>query len=248
MTVPPLTGRPVIFVCAHPDDDILGYSNQLWRHVAAGRGIHFLQLTRGTATKARAELNGEAKSAWLGFTHAPAVEGYAPLSITDLGLARSREQVAAVGLLGIPASRIHHADMQDGQVTIAQAKQAIVALADQLDPDTGLWTHSYHVDAHPDHLAAGRAVQQLGQEQPTRFWDRRYVVLRQYWNDPRWLEVPGRVISPPLNDTERVRTIAAARPYGAWQPASGAFAVGNHSTPSMFAPALTSPECHIHKD
>jgi LmbE family N-acetylglucosaminyl deacetylase len=247
-TAQPLTGRPVIFVAPHPDDDILGFSNQLWRHVAAGRNIHILALTRGTATQAIFALNGQAPSGWLGYTHSPIIEGYSPLTTTDIGVARTNEQVAAMAMLGITVGRIHHADLQDGQVTVAQAKAAIVGLADQLGPDTGLWSLSYHVDVASDHLHAGEAVRQLGREQPARFYDRRYVVLRPYWNDPKWLEVPGRAVSPPLNETERIRTINAARPYGAWQPRSGAFAVANHSSPSLLAGALTSPETHIHRD
>ena len=248
MSAQAMTGRPVIFVAPHPDDDILGYSNQLWRHVNAGRNVHILALTKGTATQAIFALNGQAHSGWLGYTHNPTIEGYSPLTTTDIGVARTKEQVAAMAMLGITVGRIHHANLQDGQVTVAQAKAAIVGLADQLGPDTGLWSLSYHVDAASDHVNAGRAVRELGREQPTRFYDRRYVVLRPYWNDSRWLQVPGKVISTPIDATERIRTINAARPYGAWQPRSGAFAVGNHSSPSLFAGALTAPETHIHRD
>jgi LmbE family N-acetylglucosaminyl deacetylase len=226
----------------------LGFSVQLWRHVAAGREVHLLALTRGTATRVRGELNGEVVPSWWNIRHDPTLEGYAPLDRAAVGRARMREQAAACAAVGIGADRIHDAELQDGAVTTAQVKATIVALADELDPDTGLWAPSYLVDNHPDHLAAGQAVRALGREQPTRFWDRRYIVLRRYWTDPRLAQVPGEVYATPATSEERRRTINAARCYGAWQPRSGAFAVGHHSTPTLFDAALRDPKALVHKD
>ena len=242
------TGRPIIFVSPHPDDETLGFNVQLWRHVAASRDVHVLTLTRGTATRVRAELNGETTPVWWKVRHDPTLEGYAPLSETAVGTARMAEQQAACAAVGIGADRIHDANLQDGKVTVAQAKAAIIALADRLGADTGLWAPSYLVDNHPDHLAAGQAVQALGREQPTRFWDRRYVVARPYWSDPRLAQIAGEVYASAANATERDRTINALRCYGAWQPQRGAFAIGMHSVPETFTALLAGPKCLVHKD
>ena len=194
---------------------------QLWRHVAAGREVHLLALTRGTATRVRGELNGEVIPPWWNIRHDPSLEGYAPLDPAAVGRARIREQAAACAAVGIGADRIHEAELQDGAVTTAQVKATIVALADELDPDTGLWAPSYLVDNHPDHLAAGQAVRALGREQPTRFWDRRYIVLRLYWTDPRLAQVPGEVSlpRPPAKNAAGPSTPPAATAPGSPAPA-----------------------------
>jgi LmbE family N-acetylglucosaminyl deacetylase len=235
-------GRPVVFVTPHPDDEVLGFSVQLWRHVAAGRDVHILALTRGIGTRVIDELNGTTVNTnWWKVRHNPALEGYAPLDPAAIGRARMREQQAACAAVGIPASHIHEANLPDDlNVTVDQVKAAIIALADTLPPDPGLWATSYVVDGHPTHLAAG-------QEQPTRFRDRRYVVLRTYWNDPRLAQV-AETVGGPASAEERDRTINAARAYGAWQPRSGAFAIGNHSTSTLFGLALTDPKVMVHRD
>jgi LmbE family N-acetylglucosaminyl deacetylase len=242
-------GRPVVFVTPHPDDEVLGFSVQLWRHVAAGRDVHILALTRGIGTRVIDELNGTTVNTnWWKVRHNPALEGYAPLDPAAIGRARMREQQAACAAAGIPASHIHEANLPDDlNVTVDQVKEAIVALADILPPDPGLWATSYLVDGHPTHLAAGQAVRELGREQPTRFRDRRYVVLRTYWNDPRLAQV-AETVGGPASAEERDRTINAARAYGAWQPRSGAFAIGNHSTSTLFGLALTDPKVMVHRD
>jgi len=241
-------GRPVIFVVAHPDDETLGFGPQLRRHVVYDRDVHVLLLTRGEATRVREELNGERITPWWRVLHNPVVEGYAPLTQTDVGTARLAELVAAVGCMGIPPDRVHEARLPDGGVTVEAAKAAILELADTL-PDTGLWSHSYLVDNHPDHLAAGQAVRQLGEEQPTRFWDRRYMIEPQYWTDPRISQLPH---PPSLADAadadERDRTINACRAYGVWQPRSGAFAVGMHSVDRVFAAMQARPAAMVHRD
>jgi LmbE family N-acetylglucosaminyl deacetylase len=242
-------GRPVIFVTPHPDDEVLGFSVQLYRHVAAGREVHVLALTNGSATRVVAELNGEvATPQWWRVRHNPTAEGYTPLTPEQVGTARLAEQRQACACVRVGADRIHHAGLQDGQVTAGQAKAAILALADQLGPDPGLWAPSFVVDNHPDHLAAGQAVKALGQQQPDRFWDRRYTVHRNYWSDPRLAQVGGGTIATPASTIERDRTINAARCYGAWAPRVGSYAIGQHSTPSLFAFALTNPKVMVHRD
>lgn len=242
-------GRPVIFCVPHPDDEVLGFSIQLYRHVAAGREVHVLALTAGTGTRVTAELNGEvAVPTWWRVRHNPAAEGYAPLTSLQVGEARLAEQRQALACVRIGADRIHFAGLVDGHVTVAWATAAILELADTLAPDTGLWAPSYLVDNHPDHLAAGQAVRALGQQDPERFWDRRYTVHRNYWGDPRVAQAPGRAWAGPASVIERDRTINAARCYGAWAPRAGCYAIGQHSTPSLFAGALTDPRALVHKD
>jgi LmbE family N-acetylglucosaminyl deacetylase len=251
-------GRSIVFVAGHPDDETLGAGVAIAEHVAAGRDVHVLLLTRGTASATLGQLNGTSTSSWWGVAHNPAQEGYEPLTADDLGAARVREFRAALAVLGVASDHIHEATdaegnpLLDGQVSLDDAKYAIHALASTL-PTTegvvGLWAPSYVVDNSSDHLAAGMAVRQLGIEQPTVYSDRRYYVLPMYWSDPRLSQVPGKYIDSPTDAVIRQKTINALRSYGAWQPEGGAFAVGYHSVyASAFAPVLADVHGLVHKD
>lgn len=232
----PLDGRPIIFVIPHPDDETLGAGVSIAEHVAAGRDVHILLLTRGTASNARAAINGESSpGTWWGPWHDPAVEGYAPLTVAEFGAARVAEMTAALGCLGVPADRIHEAGLLDTQVTVADVKAAIIALADTLPQDKGdigLWAPSYVVDDNPDHIAAGEAVRQLGVEDPVRWPDRRWWILPAYWSDARLSSV-DEVWDYPTDETIRARVRNACRAYNAWHPPHS-FAIGYHSVRSIF--------------
>lgn len=240
-------GRPALFVVPHPDDETLAAGVTLAEHVIAGREVHILLLTRGEKSAARHVINGTAVSGWWGVRHDPAVEGYEPLDETAFGAARHRELLAAAGCLGIPAERIHEANLPNEGVTVANATQAIVATADAIGGDVGLWAPSHTVDDHPDHLAAGQAVQQLGVDDPVRWWDRRYYILPAYWSgDPRlpsvtyWWDTPA-------DAAVAARARDACRAYGSWQPRAGVFACGYQSVPEMFAKIDVNPKCLVHK-
>jgi LmbE family N-acetylglucosaminyl deacetylase len=241
------TGRPVLFVSPHPDDETLAMGVAIAQHLDAGRQVHVLALTRGTGTRVRGELNGATVSPWWRLRHNPAAEGYLPLTAADIGAARMREWHAALDQLGVPQANRHEAGLADGAVTVDQAEGAIRAVADSL-PNTGLWTTSYVADRHPDHLAAGQAVRRLGQLNPARWWDRRYTVLPTYWADPIRYPAPGRAWLTPADTTQRQKAVNACRCYGAWQPRSGAFAVGMHSVDVLFAKVLADPKCMVHRD
>lgn len=239
------TGRPTIFVACHPDDETLGAGVVIAEHVPV-RDTHILWLTRGSKSAVRARLNGDGVAAWWGIAHNPAVEGYAPLTEQQFAAARLQEGLTAAGALGVAADHVHEAGLTDQAVTVAQAKAAIVALADEIGGDVGLWALSHTVDDNPDHLAAGRAVQQLGVEDPARWWDRRYYVLPAYWSDPRLAQVDWWWDAP-SGSTARARAINACRAYGAWQPRAGVFACGYHSVPAMFRQIDTNPRCLVHR-
>jgi LmbE family N-acetylglucosaminyl deacetylase len=241
------TGRSIIFISPHPDDETLAMGAAIAQHLAAGRQVHALALTAGTATRVRGELNGDAIAPWWGVRHDPAAEGYAPLTTAAIGQARLREWHAALDQLGVPQANRHEAGLQDGAVTVEGAMAAIRAVADGL-PNTGLWTTSWVADRHPDHLAAGQAVRRLGQLDPIRWWDRRYTVLPTYWADPIRYPAPGRAWLLPADTTQRRKAINACRCYGAWQPRSGAYAVGMHSVDALFTKVMADPRCMVHRD
>jgi LmbE family N-acetylglucosaminyl deacetylase len=236
-------GRPWILVVPHPDDETLGAGVTMAEHLALGRDVHILLLTRGTGSTARGQINGEQHSKWWGITHNPAAEGYAPLTPDAFGSARFAELTTAVGCLG--GGQVHEAGLTDGKVTVAQAKSAISALVDEIGRDAGVHAPSWLVDDNPDHRAAGQALRELAAEQPKVYGDVRWYVLPPYWSDKRleqvawsWMEPTGTEIS------NRARN--ACRAYAAWHPPRS-YAIGYHSVDYMFTMIDTRPRSMTHK-
>ncbi|WP_341719927.1 PIG-L family deacetylase [Micromonospora sp. FIMYZ51] len=230
----------------HPDDETLAAGTVIAEHVAAGRDVHILLLTRGERSVVLEALNGGPAVGWWGVRHDPAVEGYEPLTEADFGAARYRELVAAVGCMGVPADKIHEAGLPNEGVTINSAKAAIVATANQIGGDVGLWAPSHTVDNHTDHLAAGRAVRQLGTDDPVRWWDRRYYVLPMYWSDARLSQVDWWWDTPNNADVA-ARARNAVRAYQGWSPRTGSYAIGWQSTYAPFRTIEQTPKSMVHR-
>jgi LmbE family N-acetylglucosaminyl deacetylase len=240
---------PALFVAAHPDDEILAMGVALAEHLAAGQDVHVLWLTDGTASGVINMLNGTGTTAssWWGEPHDPAAEGYSPLSPADLGAARIAEAKAAVNcLLSGTSGRLtlHRAGLQDGQVTQADAQTAIVDLADEVAPGAPVRvkTHTWLVDHHPDHIAAGKAAKALAAQ--ARFSDLRHYVEQPYWSDSRLSQVSTSWDTPASsNISTRVRN--ACRAYGSWHPPAS-YAIGYHSVAAEFGVVSSKLKCLVH--
>ncbi|GAA2626293.1 PIG-L family deacetylase [Dactylosporangium fulvum] len=240
---PDKTGRPWILVAPHPDDETLGAGVMIAEHVAAGRDVHILLLTRGTGSTARQQINGAQHSRWWGVAHNPAAEGYAPLTSEAFGKARYDELTAALGCLG--GGRVHEAGLIDGQVTVAAVKSAISALVDEIGHGAGVYAPSWLVDDNPDHRAAGQALRELAAEQPAVYGDVSWYVLPVYWSDSRLGQVAWSWDKP--TDTEiSNRARNACRAYAAWHPPHS-YAIGYHSVDFMFALIDSDPRSMLHK-
>lgn len=239
-----MSDPPALFVAAHPDDETLAMGVAIAEHVVAGQDVHVLWLTRGEASGVRDDINGADTSAWWGVDHDPATEGYTALSQSQFGAARIAEAENAMSCLG--GVTIHEAGLPDGGVTQQDAEDAIVATADTIAPGdpVRLKGHSHTVDDHSDHLAAGNAILALGDNQPTRFGDRRYYVLPYYWTDPRLSLVAESWDNPATAEVE-ARVVNACRAYGAWSPPH-TYAIGWHSTPSLWPDLMGDPRCMQH--
>jgi LmbE family N-acetylglucosaminyl deacetylase len=234
-----------LFVAAHPDDETLSMGVTIAEHVAAGVDTHVLLLTRGQASSARAAINGDYVSSWWRVRHTPAAEGYAALSADQFGAARIGEAHRALACLG--AVTVHEANLPDGGLTQWSAIDAIRGVADLIAP-TGrvyLKTHSAKVENHPDHIAAGNAVGWLARYgDPARFPSPRYYILPAYWADPRLVNVT-EWWDQPTNTGIRDRAINACRAYSAWAPPTS-YAVGYHSTATLFTKVAAAPKCLTH--
>lgn len=240
----------VLFVSAHPDDETLMSGVTIAEHVAAGLDVHVLWLSDGEASGVLGILNGTTTAAWWGERHAPAAEGYTALTAAGMAAARVREAANAARALatGLPGRlTFHYAHLADGGVTQSAAQNAILAVCNAINPGAAvrLKGHSWLVEDHPDHFAAGRALKALKAAYPTRFGDVRYYVKPSLWTDSRLSQV-SHAWDYPTDSHIKHRAINACRAYGAWSPPH-TFAIGMHSVPSMFAPLLTSPKCLYHK-
>ncbi|MER7275131.1 PIG-L family deacetylase [Dactylosporangium sp. NPDC000244] len=235
-------GRPWILVVPHPDDETLGSGVLMAQHVAAGRDVHILLLTRGMGSNARAQINGTQHSKWWGVAHNPVAEGYAPLTPEAFGAARFAELTAAVGCLG--GATVHEAGLTDAGVTVAQAKAAISKLVTEVGRDAGVYAPSWVADDNPDHRAAGQALRELAAEEPRVYGDVRWYVLPPYWTDDRLKQVSWAWVEPTNTDISN-RARNACRAYGAWQPPHS-YAIGYHSVDYMFAKVDGGPKSMVH--
>jgi LmbE family N-acetylglucosaminyl deacetylase len=240
---------PALFIGAHPDDETLAMGVTIAEHVAAGQDVHILRLTDGTASGVINMLNATGNpSSWWGTAHDPAAEGYAPLTPATFGEARVREFTTAVNCLaaGLTGTlTIHEGGLQDGAVTTDQAQAAIVAVADLIAPGGApvrLKTHTWLVDNHPDHIAAGQAAKTLKAQ--ARFTDVRHYIEQPYWSDTRLSQVSTAWDTPGSTDIS-VRARNACRAYGSWHPPQS-YAIGYHSTGSEFAVIAGTPKCLFH--
>lgn len=242
---------PALFVAAHPDDETLAMGVAIAEHVAAGQEVHVLILTDGEGSGAIDTINGTALSNWWGVLHNPAAEGYAPLTPATMAAARVQEARTALACLaaGLPGTlTFHQAHLPDGGVTQAAAQAAILVVADEIAPGAPvrIKTHTHIVDNHPDHLAAGLASRALKAADPARFSDLRHYIEPPYWSDSRLSQV-AEIPDTPADAGITSRVFNASRAYGAWAPASGAYAIGYHSVyTTFFAPLLAAPKSLVH--
>lgn len=196
---------PRIFLYSpHPDDETLSMGLAMVHYLAAGCDVHLVSMNNGGALGVANTLNGLSPCSTPAdhpYTHSPAREGYAPLTVASVAAARILEARAALGAMamippstpGVLGSVTHHVvDLPDqygcgcssstGPVTpegIAAAKAAILPFV------TG-YPNSFHytmspADHHPDHAACGLALRQIKAENPTLLGTPRFFVSRLYW-------------------------------------------------------------------
>lgn len=242
-----------LFVAAHPDDETLAMGVAIAEHLAAGQNVHVLWLTRGHASSVLGKLNATSPTpnSWWGVMHIPADEGYDILTPGKFGQARIQEAEGAMDCLSSGYSgtlTLHESGLSDGQVSVTEAYDAILEVCDLIDPGPiRLKGHTWvtRLDNHPDHLAIGAAIRQLGIDNPDRFSDRRHYILPHYWTDPD-LSLVDEAWDLPSNAGVSARAINACRAYGAWAPVMGRFAIGHHSTFGMFSTVMAGPKCLFH--
>jgi hypothetical protein len=248
---------PALFIACHPDDETLMMGSVIGDHTQAvpAQDVHVLLLTDGGATSARGRVNGTSGSGlfWNNITHDPVLEGYDPLMVEDVGVARQNEFIAACAALGVPLSHLHFAGLPDGPggVVVAAAQAAILAVCDEIAPGgpVRLKGHTYvtGLDDDANHLAAGTAQRNLWLADPTRFSDsHHYVLWEAYGTRTAALAAVSATYDNPNTVDIGSRAKNASTCYGAWQPHFGAYALGQHSTYSYHAALRANPRSLVH--
>jgi LmbE family N-acetylglucosaminyl deacetylase len=250
-------GRPIVFYSPHQDDETLFMGQIIAHHVLAGRQVHVVLGCNGALSNVRANLNGSTLDTdfWDGW-HYPAREGYEPLSLDDFGLARTREFLAALAQLGVPAERVHFgradeplatSDLLPDAISVDWAEQVVTSWAEHFAaqgfPQVGHYT-MHPLDPHADHAALGQAVKNLHADDAVRY------------GDVRWLTKPEEAakVTPPalpyvlpaaLAPTIKLMVKHAAEAYRAWAPPQR-FAIGYHSVGTIYFPGVESGVANHH--
>lgn len=173
--------KRLIVLVPHPDDEVLS----MWpamHYLASGYDVHFVYITRGDVTAASLKLDGSGVCASHGYTHNPAMEGYAVPTQEQIGLSRLHEGMSAVGAMWrIP--RTITGDVGDvfthdknlgsqfgsgfaGSSTAPVVPEAVDAVEQIIRdliaefPSSLFWSMS-PTDDHCDHAAIGQALRRL---------------------------------------------------------------------------------------
>jgi LmbE family N-acetylglucosaminyl deacetylase len=200
----------VFFYAPHPDDETLSAGLALIYYIAAGFDVHLVSMTLGDALGVANTLNGAANGTPLvcstpsdhPYIHNPVREGYAPLTVEDIGVARTAEARSALGAMAMippntgvtPGQVFHHVvGLHDGfgapgqgSSTAPVTREGIDAAKAAMLPFIQDYPNSFHytmspADHHHDHAACGIALREIKAENPTLLGAPRFFVSRLYW-------------------------------------------------------------------
>lgn len=218
---------PALYFVAHQDDEVLQFSTDILRHLAAGRPTYVILYTDGAGSNAHGMLNGSRSSGWWGGTHSPTGEGYQPLADADFSAARNSEFLSSVGQLGVPSDHIIVDPLPAADLTKAGLVAYFRRYAQQLGP-ASFKTHSRH-DLSSAHAIGGQALRDLalsGEVGDARFFLSRANLMEG--------TAVGKLTSA-ATTAEMTKINRAVSCYYAWNPAAGSYAVGAHSVHPQFA-------------
>lgn len=223
----PLAAAPVIYFSPHQDDETISMGASIANHVVAGRTVYVVLITDGSASSARTKL--------CDIKHVC-------LTKAQFSAARTREFVAALGQLGVPASRIRYENVADGTLTSTQA-MSIVKKYQGLFPGAAFKSMSW-LDMLSDHYRFGYALN--------------HQCVYGYIADCRFYQSPlyqigssiatYPVVTPRWGKEVNIRVRNAIYEYKRWDPVHGRYAIGYMSTKTQFDYAYAHYDSKYHLD
>ncbi|MCH5584824.1 PIG-L family deacetylase [Shimazuella sp. AN120528] len=231
---------PAIFFIPHQDDETLQAAVDILNHLGAGREVIVVLYTTGKGSFVQGVLNGDGTSAYWGTAHNPYLEGYESLTDDDFSTARNREFCSALGQLGVTPESIHiqPVDLEGGPVNKDTVKALMMEYVNIYGLTASYKAMSYY-DTSDSHKYSGQALLELYNEGIVT--DARFYIARSDWA----LSRPGTTYTATSAQKDKIKK--AARCYEAWNPVSGAFAIGYHSIYAQFNAYLANPQNKIHK-
>jgi LmbE family N-acetylglucosaminyl deacetylase len=199
-----LRAKPVVVILPHQDDELF-MAGAIQQYIASGRKVYAVIVSDGAASAARERMS-------------------IVLTKQQFSLARNREVVRSLGILGIPRSRIHFMNpdnltgtkkslYKDGELS-KTADQAIKRIFKKY----GDGTYVTVAGGHYDHIALEEALhRQEGISEKIFF---------PYIAD-------GLTEAVTLPDKEMKKKRQAISIYEEWQPKKGRYAIGVQSVPDL---------------
>lgn len=228
---------PAIFFIPHQDDETLQAAVDILNHLAAGREVIIVLYTTGKGSFVQDVLNGDGTSAYWGTAHNPYLEGYTELTDDDFSAARNREFQSALGQLGVLPENIHLRAID--LVTKDTVKALMLEYVDTYGTVGVSYKAMSYYDTSVSHQYSGQSLLELYNEGIVT--DSRFYIARSDWS----LSRPGTTYTATAAQKEKIKK--AARCYEAWNPVSGAYAIGYHSVYAQFNAYLANPQNKIHK-
>lgn len=215
---PVAASSTVVWYLPHPDDETLGMADSIYQSVVAGNENYFIFFSKGSKSLSRLSLRY-------------ADNTLHKLTEAEFGQARVNETMAALNVLGVKSDQVLFFDFPDGSIP-----QDVVE--DTMRFFARLYPHSIHCtvneqDFHPDHKTLALALQNVAAEEDTHIHTEFYHV---YIHDSD--SIPDDINKKPILYPE-IKQSALAE-YSVWNPHNHRYAIGQTSTPTLFAAVRNS--------
>lgn len=208
----------VIWYLPHPDDETIAMADSIYQSVTQGNHNYFIYFTKGENSWARHRLKGPDGTSY-------------QLTKEEFGVARVRETMAALEVLGVRADQILFMDFPDGGIPQDSVEKVIRTFA-QLYPGSIHRTVS-EMDLHEDHQTLARALAQVSAEEGMDIFPEYYHVY-VYRGSVDQEKLTKRLVEHPS-----IKAQALAEFYR-WDPENGRYAIAAASTPDLLTGAMDS--------
>lgn len=230
----PVPRAHAVFLVPHQDDETLSFAAEILAAHRGGKVVSVVYFGDGTASAARAVLNGEVDCGWHHRRHDPAAEGRAWLDPAGFASVRYNEARRACAELGVRAERVQFLGIPETHITVEQVAAHLPALVGNLPRGSVVyaptpWERTSGL-GNPDHGNIGLALQDAAESGMVTATTR-YTLFPRY--RAHAAQVGAWMVRAASANEDGQWSLAAAV-YRQWDPAAGRLAVGYHSVAGDF--------------